>query len=159
MASTSTNKQPLFIDRVFHYVVDLKEAYNGQTDPNVFTSTGSNSAEVLVDAIGSDGAIIEDIYVISKGAEHVVNLYISSARDYLRETQANYIGSITSGANSRDVARWDGMPKTLAPVPQVADDPKNTALYIPKGAVLWAARQGNTDEDDAPLIGCQGGWY
>ena len=163
MASTSTNKQPLFIDRVFHYVKDLDKAFNGQTDPDNFLVSGNNNAANLVDAIGSDGAIIEDIYVISKGAAYTVNLYLSSARDFLRATQSAYIGSITSSATSRAITRWDetenAMPKTLAPVPQVAADPKNTALYIPKGSVLWAARQGNLDVTDGPLIGCQGGWY
>ena len=159
MASTSTNKQPLFIDRVFHYVKKLDGAYTGSSDADDFDIKGTNDAALLVDAISSDGAIIEDLYVISRGAAHTVNLYLSPARDYLRETQANYIGSIVSSETARTVVRWDDMPRTLAPVPQVDDEAKNKALYIPKGFVLWTARQGDSEVTDGPLIGCQGGWY
>tara|TARA_B100000073_G_C23681537_1_gene552735 strand:+ start:14 stop:496 length:483 start_codon:yes stop_codon:yes gene_type:complete len=160
MASTSTNKQPLFIDRVLHYVKDLDQANNGRDDGTIKVS-GTNSAELLVDAISTDGAIVEDLYLISRSdVAHIVNLYLSTARDYLRESQASFIGSLESAVTERTVVRWSDMPRTLAPVPQVGDtEAKNTALYIPKGYALWAARQGNDDATNGPLIGCQGGWY
>ena len=165
MASTSTNKQPLFIDRVFHYVKNLDDAYNNGLDIK-----GTNNAELLIDAIGSDGAIVEDIYVIARPKDtdnsptaavaHTVNLYISTARDYLRESEAYFIGSVESQTTAKAVSRWTEMPKTLAPVPQVGTTEfKNTALYIPKGYALWAAREGSGNIQGAPLIGCQGGWY
>ena len=161
MASTSTNKQPLFIDRVLHYVFDLDEANNGRNDDNT-TVSGTNSAQLLVDAISTDGAIVEDLYVIARNStEYQVNLYLSTARDYLRATQAAFIGSITQSGPALKVTRWTDMPRTLAPVPQVDNnsEPKNTALYIPKGYALWAARQSDQDTSNGPLIGCQGGWY
>jgi len=159
MATTSTNKQPLFIDRVFHYVLNTTDLHNGQEGDD-FLVSGSTSANVpLVDAISTDGAIVEDLYVISRGIQSTVNLYLSTARDFLRETQAQYIGSLSCTSTAREVTRWAEMPKTLAPVPQVDDEPKNTALYVPKGYALWAVRQGNGTLPEAPLVGCQGGWY
>ena len=62
MASTSTNKQPLLVDRVLHYVVNLDTAINNGLD-----IVGTNTAALIVDATGSDGAILEDIYLIPRG--------------------------------------------------------------------------------------------
>jgi hypothetical protein len=62
MAATSTNKQPLLVDRVLHYVVNLDTAAVSAID-----MTGTNTAKLLVDGTTSDGAIIEDIYSIARG--------------------------------------------------------------------------------------------
>ena len=164
MASSSTNKQPLFIDRVLHYVVNLDKSSNNGIDP-----AGSNTATLIVDAVNSDGAIIEDIYVIARPAdsqspgtaatEHTVNLYMGTARDYLRPNESQFVGSITSGTTTGTVTNWEGMPRTLAPVPQVGDYAYNRAFYLPKGFALWAARDSDQNVDNGPLLGCQGGWY
>jgi len=44
MAATSTNKQPLLVDRVLHYVVDLNTAAVGSIDV-----AGTNTALLIVD--------------------------------------------------------------------------------------------------------------
>ena len=155
MAATSTNKQPLLVDHILHYAVNLDTAINADLDV-----TGTNTAVLLVDSTSADGAIIEDIYTIARGtAPHTVNLYLSSANDYLRPNQAIFIGSVTSGTTKGNVVRWDEMPKSLAPVPQVGTDAYNRALYIPKGRSLWAARESTANVTDGPILGCQGGWY
>jgi hypothetical protein len=155
MAATSTNKQPLLVDHVLHVVANLDTAVNDGLD-----IVGTNTATLLVDSTSYDGAIIEDIYTISRGTvAYDVNLYISTARDYLRPNEAYFVGSITSGTNLKDVVRWDEMPRTLAPVPQVGTEPYNRAFYLPKGAALWAARDSTVNVTDGPLIGVQGGWY
>ena len=155
MAATSTNKQPLLIDRVLHYVVNLDTSINNGLD-----IVGTNTATLLVDSTSSDGALIEDIYAIARGnVAYKVNLYMSSARDYLRPNEAMFVGQITSATTIGDVVRWDEMPKSLAPAPQVGDEPFNRAFYLPKGYALWAAREANTNVTNGPLLGCQGGWY
>ena len=155
MASTSTNKQPLLVDNVLHKVVNLDFAYNNGLD-----ITGTNQAELLVDAISSDGAIAEDIYVISRSATaYTVHLYLSTARDYLRPNESVYVGKLKAATTVGDVVHWDEMPRSLTPVPQVGDDPFNHAFYIPKGRALWAARDGTANVIDAPLIGVQGGFF
>ena len=155
MASTSTNKQPLLIDRVLHYVVNLDTSSNDGMD-----IVGTNTAQLVVDSTSADGAILEDIYVISRGTTaYDVNLYISSARDYLRPNEAYFVGTIKSSTTKGQATRWEGMPQVLAPVPQVGSNPSNQAFYLPKGAALWAARQSNVNVTDGPLLGCQGGWY
>jgi hypothetical protein len=156
MAATSTNKQPLLVDRVLHYVVNLDTSTNDGMD-----ITGTNTASLLVDATNTDGAILEDIYLIARSAtQHTVNLYISSARDYLRPNEANFVGRlVTDGLAAGEAVHWSGMPLTLTPVPQVGDKPFNQAFYLPKGSSLWAARDGTGNLSNGPLIGCQGGWY
>ena len=155
MAATSTNKQPLLVDNKLHYAVNLDTATNNGLD-----IAGTNTAVLLVDATSSDGAIVEDIYTISRGSVgYKINLYMSSANDYLRPNQALLIGTFTSATTVETVARWEQMPKSLAPVPQVGDESFNRALYIPKGKTLWAARNSTANVTDAPILACQGGWF
>jgi hypothetical protein len=155
MAATSTNKQPLLVDRVLHYVVNLDTSINDGMD-----IVGTNTASLIVDGSSGDGAVLEDVYSISRGiVGHKINLYISSARDYLRPNEAVFVGSITCGTTKGDVVRWEEMPKSLTPVPQVGDESFNRAFYLPRGLSLWAARESSANLTDGPLLGCQGGWY
>ena len=155
MAATSTNKQPLLVDRVLHYAVDLSSSFI--SDINV---SGTNSAELIVDSTSLDGAIIEDIYAISrKASEFKINLYISTANDYLRPQQGVFIGQFKSGTTVGNVTHWDDMPRVLAPMPQTGSDSQFKALYVPKGRALWAAFEGSSVDNAAPVLGCQGGWY
>ena len=155
MAATSTNKQPLLVDRVLHYVVDLNTAAVAAIDV-----AGTNTALLVVDGTQLDGAIIEDIYSVSRGtAPETINLYLSSAPDYLRPNEGVFIGQFTSATTAGEVTRWTEMPKILAPMPQTGTEQQFRALYIPKGKALWAARQSAVIVNDGPLLGCQGGWY
>ena len=155
MAATSTNKQPLLVDHVLHYAVNLDTSINNGLD-----ISGTNTAVMLVDATSSDGAIIEDIYTIARGTvAHTVNLYLSAANDYLRPNQAVFVGQIKSATVIANTVRWEDMPKSLAPVPQVGSESFNRAFYIPKGRALWAARQSDINVTDGPIVACQGGWY
>ena len=155
MAATSTNKQPLLVDHVLHYAVDLSSSFI--SDINV---SGTNSAELIVDSTSLDGAIIEDIYAISrKASEFTINLYISTANDYLRPQQGVFIGQFKSATTIAAVSHWEDMPRILAPMPQTGDVAQFKALYVPKGRALWAAFQGTGVDADAPVLGAQGGWY
>ena len=155
MAATSTNKQPLLVDRVMHNVIDLNTA--AVASINV---AGTNTALLLVDGSQSDGCIIEDIYAIARGSvESTINLYISSAFDYLRPNEGLFIGSFKSATTAGNVTRWEEMPKILAPMPQTGTEAQFRALYLPKGKSVWAARQDTNTVNDGPLLGAQGGWY
>ena len=155
MAATSTNKQPLLVDRVLHYVVNLDSAAVGAIDV-----AGTNTALLIVDATASDGAIVEDIYSIARGIiESTINLYISPSSDYLRPNEGVLVGQFKSATTVGEVTSWEKMPKVLAPMPQTGTESQFRALYIPKGRALWAARQSLTIATDGPLLGCQGGWY
>ena len=159
MASTSTNKQPLLIDRVLHNVVNLDQSIVSGVDV-----VGTNTASLIVDATSNDGAIIEDIYAVSRGSEqYFINLYMSSAVDYLRPNEGVFIGSFQDATLVSQVTHWEFMPRILAPVPQVIadglDENQFKAFYLPKGRSLWAAIQSETPANDAPILGVQGGYY
>jgi len=156
MATTSTNKQPLLVDRVMHNVLKLDDIAISAIDIQ-----GANTAEPLVDGSQADGCIIEDIYAIARSTTaYTINLYISTEFDYLRPGKGIFVGSFKSQTTVGDVSRWEEMPKILAPVPQAGSEAQFRAFYLPKGRVLWVAREGTTAEvTDAPLVGAQGGWY
>ena len=157
MASTSTNKQPLLIDRVLHYAVDLNQALVSDIDV-----AGTNTAALIVDAATSDGAIIEDIYAISRSTTaYYINLYMSSAVDYLRPNEGIFIGSFQSQVLRGQTSHWEFAPKILAPTPEIGPETETQfrALYLPRGKALWAAVQSNTTLTDGPILGAQGGWY
>jgi len=177
MATTSTNKQPLLVDRVMHEVVDMndrKVAKNATTPGNV---SGTNSAILLIDSVGGDGALVEDIYTVSRGAtEYTINLYFTSATDYLRPDQGVFIGRIKSATTEARKTHLGDMPYILAPVPQAgyideaavkaegysSASQRFRALYVPKGKALWAALEVdniNTPITDAPMLGVMGGYY
>ena len=168
MASTSTNKQPLLIDRVFHEVYEMSTA-------TILTEkvTGTNFAQLVLNCTTNDGAIIEDIYIISQGQgnsgttespvlyDYPVNLYLSTEFDFLRDS-AVFVGQITAASTLNEWTHMSDMPYVLAPVAQVGTEPRMKAFYVPKGKALWAARQTSNLADNisnAPLLGLSGGFY
>ena len=155
MAATSTNKQPLLVDRVLHYVLNLDTAAVAAIDV-----AGTNTALLLVDGTTSDGAIIEDIYSISRGVDQsTINLYMSTSADYLRPNEGVLVGQFKSATTVGEKTRWEEMPNILAPMPHTGTASQFKAFYLPKGRTLWAARQSSAITTDGPLVGCQGGWY
>lgn len=180
MASTSTNKQPLLVDRVLYNVVDLSGA---TVEPDsVITIGGSNGAKLVVDCTSNDGAVISEVHAIARarpagqGGAYIINLYLSTAKDFLRASQASFIGTFFAGPTTADAAvdegtrtYWNDMPYVINPVPGVGSiDAENVvgtqfqALYIPKGKALWAAIKKKTATDTAttgPLLGVHGGFF
>jgi|TARA_Y100000033_G_scaffold48601_1_gene55689 hypothetical protein len=169
MASTSTNKQPLLVDRVLHEVVDLAGATVETT--SVITIGGSNGAKLIVDCTSNDGAIIGEIYSLARqtSAAYTINLYLSSAKDFLRASQASFIGTFNGATTEGSKTVYGGMPYVLNPVPGVGSTDSSLvigtqfqALYIPKGRAMWAAVKKKTATDtatEAPLLGVHGGFY
>ena len=164
MASTSTNKQPLLIDRVFHEVYEMSTA-------TILTEkvTGTNFANLILDCTSNDGAIIEDIYIISQGQgdnsgvlyDYPVNLYLSSEFDFLRDS-AVFVGQIVASSTKNEWVHMSDMPYVLAPTAQVGSESRLKAFYVTKGKALWAARQTSNLADNisnAPMLGISGGFY
>ena len=162
MATTATNKQPLLVDRVLHNVLTSNLLTSGSdTSLNI---EGTNESAVLVDASGNDGAIVEDLYAISRtgsATQYKILFYLSSSTDYLRPSEAYYIGQIETSATSGEVTSSSTLPKILAPMPHTGTESQFRALYIPKGRVLWCTLQsaGPINSSDGPVIGAQGGYF
>ena len=165
MASTSTNKQPLLVDRVLHEVIDLAGA-TVEVDAGLDIA-GTNSAELIIDCTTNDGAILEDIYAIARETDpgYKINIYLSNAADYLRSQQSVYVGSLTGGTTTGEKTRIEAgnLPYILAPMPHAGTtENKFGALYVPRGKALWAAVEKKIAGDQAPLaplLGVQGGYY
>lgn len=168
MASTSTNKQPLLVDRVLYQSVPTGNLASGSdTSLNI---TGANNSAPLVDCTNNDGAIIEDIFAISRGTTaYTALLFFSTASDYLRANQSVFVKAITSSTTAGTTTYVEDLPRVLAPVPATGNitgladgEPlKNTALYVPRGKALWVTLQLATavPDDTTPIVGVQGGFY
>ena len=168
MASTSTNKQPLLVDRVFYNSVPTENLASGSDSS--LNILGTNASRALVDCTANDGAIVEDIFAISRSSTaYTALLYFSTANDYLRADQSVFVKSITSSTTAGETVYVDDLPKVLAPVPATGNTTglpdgaplKNTALYVPRGKALWVTLQLATGIADqtTPIIGVQGGFY
>ena len=64
MASTSTNKQPMLMDRVLYEAVAANTLASG--DSTSLNIQGTNESALLVDCTQNDGAIIEDMFTIAR---------------------------------------------------------------------------------------------
>ena len=160
MATTATNKQPLLVDRVFHNVVKGNTLTSGSASS--LNIEGTNESNVLVDCTSSDGGVVEDLYVIARSTTAYKALfYFSSSIDYLRPSEAIYVGQITSSTTPGTVTSSGDLPKILAPLPHVGSAAQLEALYVPKGQALWCSLQlaGPANSDNTPIIGAQGGFY
>lgn len=177
MSSTSTNKQPLLIDRVFYNSINSDTLVSGADSIQL---GGTNTSAVILDCTLNDGGIIEDMLLISRATDRYwVDFYFSSAIDFLRPQQAVYAGSIQSGPNIGDFVHVDRLPYILAPVPQVQPAGtlatglnaeaqtvneqargRNQAQYCPSGRALWATVRGTISRGTgSPVIAVQGGFY
>jgi len=171
MAATSTNKQPLLIDRPLHALATISSQKTGNTGYWL----SNNSCSVLVDCTQNDGALIEDLYVIAREAtSHKISFFMSNTTDVLREsdtTNVVYVTQVESGTTPGAIVHAENLPFGVAPYPTVPLASDNTreagqfkSLYIPKGKVLWVGRavastEANLDFTTAPVVGAQGGFY
>jgi len=174
MASTSTNKQPLLVDRPLHVAVDLSERTVSENSNGVDIG-GSNSAILVVDCTQNDGAIIDSVYSFSRDIQspitqpYEIYLYLSTANDYLRNNQAYYVGGFISSADTLGVEEFDDASLILRPTPKVGSTSSDQvigtyyrATYVPKGMALWAAAKKQSVDDTAnraPLLHAQGGYF
>lgn len=169
MASTSTNKQPLLVDRVFHKVTDMKGATIGKDDRVDLSST--NNAKLLLDCTTTDGAVVAEIYTLARDTTGntgnitpwIINFYMTASNSVLTAADAKFLGYMTCGgdetagqANDGERIFFAGSPYILFPVPAVGSvvaaggDVIGTqfqALYIPKGYALWAGVNAKEDSN------------
>ena len=146
MATTSTNKQPLLVDRVFHNHVPADRLNSGSEKLDII---GANSSKVIVDCSTNDGGIIEELYVISRGLDSngevfVVNFYISPSTDFLRADEAVFIGQVTASDIPGEMTTPSKLPRVLAPLPCAGTESQVGAYYVPRGKVIWATLQQST---------------
>lgn len=162
MATTATNKQPLLVDRVFHNVIASNSLTSGSSTS--LDILGTNESSILLDCSTNDGGTVEDLYVISRttnSTAYTAVFYFSSSSDYLRPSEAVYVGKLQSSTTLGEVTSSAELPKVMAPLPSTGSSAQIRGLYVPKGKVLWASLQvaGPVNTSGTPIIGAQGGYY
>lgn len=170
MASSSSNKQPLLIDRPLLVVEGLRDS----TSPLDGVDPGTGTTGVLlVDCTANDGAMIDSIWLIQRVnyIQLPVNIYVSTSASSLGVTasggsaNARFLGQFGFGSMATVGSTVEmALPKLLAPVPHAGsnvDDspPQFRGLYVQRGLALWAAAASTTAVTEAPNIACQGGYY
>ena len=175
MATTSTNKQPVLLDRPLHNLITLTNQNTGNADYWL----NNNNCALLVDCTQNDGALLEDIYAIARGTVKIgISLFLGSASDILRESDPSvtYVGKVSleeggSAPTAGKVYHFEDMPFQLAPLPVVPLAEANSreagqarGFFVPKGKALWcglAQGSGGTTFtlNEGPVIAASGGFY
>jgi len=162
MASTSTNKQPLMVDRPFFRGAKIN---SGSTVVSDASNPDFSDLVQLVrvgDLPSEDGALVEDIFVVS--AEGYPNnggvrtaafgVYVYAPNQAAPSTSTplliNKFQVGLSGDTEGLIQRVE-LPATVAPTPQVGDTTlttpielgKSSALYLEKGYILCIGYLGN----------------
>ena len=138
MASTSTNKQPLLVDRPLSVLKDTSGALIGTFPAGTALDPQVSAGTLLVDCTQNDGAIIEYIYTVARQITenyyrtapndpdrptdtptklgYLVNLYFCSSNTTFDPARAFYLGAIASAITEGEVKVFSGAPFVLAPV-------------------------------------------
>ena len=153
MATSSSNKMPLLVDRPLHSFATIggTAALTAATNFNTPAPAGFT---VLVDCSGNDGAIIDSLSIIANEAVTTASnviVFLSTATTATAITTANTVAVALGGITS--VAKGDrtniSLPPLTVPVPNLASpaatmaayptetDKKNTGLYVPSSALVY----------------------
>ena len=173
MASTSTNKQPLLVDRPLHIVKDLTTRFV-DVDVNIDPGAG-NRGLLMLDCTQNDGAVIECVYTYSRTPQapatlgYLVNLYMCPNNVVMDPASAFLVGNFVADAQEGQRTVWTLAPEVNAPVARLGSEDDTfvqpthfRALFIPKGQCLYAAVVKQTADDPCiytPILGIQGGYY
>lgn len=149
MSSSSTNKQPLLIDRPLQEFVALGPVA-ALADPGNFASLIAGGCLELVNCSGdSDGAVIDSVSVVANQSgmtSATVVLFLSYATSALAVNSSNTraVASVVAASASVGQRTNISLPPMSVPVPGLGGmaapgetDKKNTGLAIPKGLVLY----------------------
>ncbi len=151
MATTSSNKMPLLVDRPLHSFASLG-ATAGLTTASDF-NTPNTSLTLLVDCTANDGAIIDSISLISNqasmtSAKVIAFLSVAPTAASVTATNTLAVAFATLGSGLGDRVNMS-LPALCVPVPNLASpaatasaypsetDKKNTGIYVPSGATLF----------------------
>lgn len=146
MATTSSNKMPLLVDRPLHSFASLGASAGLTTASNFNTPT--TSVTLLVDCSSNDGAIIDSISLISNEASLTavkVIAFLSVAPTSASVTALNTVAVAFATVGSALGERVNmTLPALCVPVPNLGGDTsvsevdkKNTGIYVPSGATLY----------------------
>ncbi len=184
MASTSTNKQPMMVDRPFLRGAKITSATN--TVSQVNTEFANLVQLVRVgDLPSEDAAIVEDIFIVSNEGypdnggvrAAAFGLYIYAPNQAAPSTAASILlqkFTVGLSGSTEGLIQRVELPKTIAPVPVTGDTNLvrpievggNEALYLEKGYILGVGYLGDSPvavsgglSPSGISIWAQGGFY
>jgi hypothetical protein len=170
MPSSSTNKQPLLIDRPINRIIRLD---NTSMPANVVDPGTATNGALLLDCTANDGALLETIQLIQRAPNDTteIRLFLSTSSLALGTglggavADSQYLASLAFGPDQPVGAIVEFLlPKVLFPIPMAGASTDSVplqyrALRIEKGRALWAAANNTTPSFSVPQIQIQGGFH
>jgi len=148
MATSSSNKMPLLVDRPLHSFATLGATAALTTATNLNTPAPAGCV-LLVDCSANDGAVIDSLSIICNEATTTTSnviAFLSTATTAANITTANTVAVATGtiGSTAMGDRTNIALPPLTVPVPNLGGttgasetDKKNTGLYVPSGALLY----------------------
>jgi hypothetical protein len=153
LATSSSNKMPLLVDRPLHSFATLGGAAGLTTSTNFNTPSGGGCA-LLVDCQSNDGAVVDSISIIATEASTsavnvLVFLSVAASAAAITAADTACVASAAIASSSAGQRTNISLPPLSVPVPNLAGpaattttfasetDKKNTGLYVPSGALLY----------------------
>lgn len=153
MATTSSNKMPLLVDRPLHSFAVLGGAAGLTTAAN-FNTVNGGGCSLLVDCSGNDGAVVDSVSVIATeasttAASLLVFLSVATSAGGISSTNTVCVANAVILSASVGQRTNIPLPAINIPVPNVAGpaattttfasetDKKNTGIYVPAGALIY----------------------
>jgi hypothetical protein len=148
VSSSSTNKQPLLVDRPLHSFVLLGPT-PALVDPSNFSSILGAGCSPLVNCFDSDGAVIDSLSIIANQANTSavkVIAFLSTSPTSQGISSLNTAAVASAGVVSASAGQRTNisLPPLSVPVPNLGGmaapgetDKKGTGIYVPSGMVLY----------------------
>ena len=153
MATSSSNKMPLLVDRPLHSFATLGGAA-ALTTATDFNTPNGGGCVLLVDCLSNDGAVVDSLSIVACQASTTASkvlVFLSIAASAASITSANtvLVANETISSSAAGDRTNISLPPLSVPVPNLAGpaastttfasetDKKNTGLYVPSGAVLY----------------------
>ena len=153
MATTSSNKMPLLVDRPLHSFATIGGTACLSTATN-FNTVNGGGCVLLVDCSSNDGGIIDSISIVANEASTtastvLVFLSVATSANGINTSNTACVASAAIASSSAGQRTNISLPPLCVPVPNLAGsavtttafasetDKKNTGLYVPSGALIY----------------------
>lgn len=162
MASTSTNKQPLMVDRPFFRGAKINNGTTRVTNPSNPDFGDLIQLVRVGDLPSEDGALVEDIFVVSSEGypnnggvrTAAFGVYVYAPNQAAPSTSTALLVSkfqVGLSGDTEGVIQRVELPATVAPTPQTGNTNlifpiergKSEAMYLEKGYILCIGYLGN----------------
>jgi len=176
LATTSSNKMPLLVDRPLHSYATLGSGAALSTAAN-FNSVVADGCNLVIDCSSNDGAVIDSMSIFSTQAaltasNVLVFLSVASSKSSITSLNTVCVASGVIGTSLGERVNIS-LPALCVPVPNLASPAatvaaypdeatkKNTGLYVPSGAAIYVGLDAaiTSPADGVVHVFAQGGFF